>query len=327
MTFTFVNIGFASWPGKSLRAITSEWTGCIDANTVVFTRWSLITFINIFGTIDSFVARCTRTRVWSIDWAGITNGIWMAWIRCASIIQMTQKTRFARNATTIKCTNSINTGSTVETCCTSTIVYIFTAICTSPTIYTDARVTAVCIRASGTILANRRSHQAFVNVIFTVFARIMRWTFTTIRIHTVDTLSTVLTKISRTIVDILFTIDALKTCEKEKSKERKKNEIYLKTYFSIEIKWWLFIRRKLKYANLIKKGHKNQKQTFFLRFHLRLLFFLYQSKFSWIRSTINHDIFFFFKKTFRQRPISQNLWWSAASLFGIATIETKIDDQ
>lgn len=216
MALTFVHIGLTSWSSKPLWAIARKRSGCIYANAIMFARWSLIAFVNIFSTIDTFIARCTWACIRSIHRTCITNGIRMAWIWCTSIIQMAQKTRFAWYAAAIKAANTINTGSTVKTSRISAIVNIFTAIRSCPSINAYTWITANRVCTCCTILAYRRSSTrqcwALVNVILTKFARIIWWTFATIRIHTINTLSTVLTKISGAIVYILFTIDALEAC-------------------------------------------------------------------------------------------------------------------
>lgn len=157
-----------------------------------------------------------HTRVGSIHRTCITNGIRMAWIWCTSIIQMAQKTRFAWYATTIKTAYTINAGSTIETSCISAIINIFTTIRSRPSINANTRITANRVRTCCSILAYRRSSWTLVNVIFTKFARIIRWAFATIRVHTINTLSTVLTKISGTIVYILFAIGTLEACVRKK---------------------------------------------------------------------------------------------------------------
>lgn len=257
MTFAFVHIGFTSRTSESLRTIASKRTGCIHANAVVFARWSLIAFVNVFGTVNAFVATGTGTCVGSVDRARITNGIRMAWIRCASIVQMAQQARFTRNTATIKTTNTIDTGGTIKTGRISAIVDIFTAIRSSPSIYAYTWVSPYCIRACGTILAYR-PRRALVDVILTKFARIIRGAFAAIRVHTVNALAAVLTKISGTIVYILFTIDALEACGRKKEIKCRRKTFNFGFLF-VMTKAKIYIKRKT--GCVTKSARERERET------------------------------------------------------------------
>lgn len=88
MTLTFINIRLASRTRETLRAIACKRTGCVHALAVVFAWRTLHTFVDVFGAVDAFVAGRTRARVRTIHRTRVTNGVRMAWIRRARIIQM-----------------------------------------------------------------------------------------------------------------------------------------------------------------------------------------------------------------------------------------------
>lgn len=56
MRIALVHVRLAPRPREPLRAIARERTGRVDAHSVVFARRSLFAFVDVFGTIHSFVA-------------------------------------------------------------------------------------------------------------------------------------------------------------------------------------------------------------------------------------------------------------------------------
>lgn len=193
MTFAFINISLAAWPSKSLWTIASKRPRCINTDTIVFARRSLVTFIDVFGAVNAFVTRRTRARKRSIYRACIANSIGMTRIRGASILQMAQETRFTRRTMAIEASHAIDTGCTVETGCIHTIVDVHTAIRSRPAIDTNTRITTHCIRTGCTILANGRTCGTFVDVDFAIFTGVILGALATVRVHTVDAFATVLT--------------------------------------------------------------------------------------------------------------------------------------
>lgn len=153
MTLAFIDIRLASRSRETLRAIACKRTGCVHALAVVFAWRTLHTFVDVFGAVDAFVAGCTGTRVRAIHRTRVTNGVRMAWIRRARIIQMAQQTRLARNAATNETADAIDTCRAIETSRIRTIVDVDTAIGASPSVYANARVSADRIRASRPVLA------------------------------------------------------------------------------------------------------------------------------------------------------------------------------
>lgn len=117
----------------------------------------------------------------------------MAWIRCARVVQMTQQTRFTRNAATNETADAIDARCPIETGRIRTIIDIDAAIGSSPTVHTNARISTDRIRTRRPVLAERWTRQTFVDVILTIFTREIGSTFAAIRIHIVDAFATILT--------------------------------------------------------------------------------------------------------------------------------------
>lgn len=184
----------------------------------MFAGRALHTLVNVLSAVDPLVARSTRARVRTIHGAGVANGIGMARIRGARIVQMAQQTRLSRNAATNETADAINARRPIEAGRISAIVDVYAAIGSSPPIHANARIAADCVRARRTILAKRRTRQAFVDVVLTVFTRETRSTFATVRVHAVDAFATILTQIARTVVDIFLTIRTFETCDNAEEK-------------------------------------------------------------------------------------------------------------
>lgn len=106
---------------------------------------------------------------------------------------MTQQPRFAGNAATNETADTINARCTIETGRIRAIVDIYAAIGSGPTIHANARISANRIRARCPVLAQRRTRQAFVDVILTKFTREIRSTFAAVRVYTVKAFATILT--------------------------------------------------------------------------------------------------------------------------------------
>lgn len=211
MAFAFVDIRFASRSRETLRAIARKRSGRVDALSIVFAWRALHAFVDVFGAVDAFVAGCTRARVRTIHRTRIANGIRMARIRGARIVQMAQQTRFPGNAATNETSDTVDACRTIEAGRIRAVVDVYAAIGSSPTVHANARISADRVRARRPILAQRRTRQTFVDIVLTIFAREIRSTFATVRVHAVDAFATILTQIARTVVDIFLTINAFET--------------------------------------------------------------------------------------------------------------------
>lgn len=193
MAFALVDIRFAPRPRESLRTVARKRTGRVDALAVVLARRALHTLVNVFRAIDAFVAGRTGARVRSIHRTRVADGVCVAWIRCARIVQVAQQSRFARNAATNETANAVDACRPVEAGRIRAIVDVDAAIGSRPAIHANARISADCVRASRTVLAQRRTRQTFVDVVLAVFTREIRTAFAAVRIYAVNAFGSILT--------------------------------------------------------------------------------------------------------------------------------------
>lgn len=59
---------------------------------LLFFDHTLLAFVDVFGTIDSFVAGCTGTSVRTVDRTRVAYSVGMTRVRRARVIQMAQET-------------------------------------------------------------------------------------------------------------------------------------------------------------------------------------------------------------------------------------------
>lgn len=211
MRLALVHVGFAARSGKALGTVAGEGTGRVDADAVVLARGTLITLVNILGTVDALVAHRAGTRKRPVDRAGITDCIRVARIRGACVVQMAQQSRLARRTPTVEATDSVDTRSSVETGRVHTIVNVVATVGPVPPVHADTVVPAVGVGTGGPILADRRLLNALVHVRVAIVAGKARRTLAVIGIDPVHAGATVLTHIARTVVDVLlavFTLEA-----------------------------------------------------------------------------------------------------------------------
>lgn len=208
MRLALVHIRLASRTRESLRAIAGEGSGRVHANTIVLARRTLRALINVLGTVQSFVSGGARTGEGSVDRAGITNRALVTWIRRTGIIEMTKQSGLSIRALAIEAADAIDASCAVETGCACTVINVDAAIGSGPAIHAYTRITAVRIRACGSVVAQGRSYRTFVHIQFTLRARKGRWTQTGILVHSVHAGGTILTEITRAVINILLAVIA-----------------------------------------------------------------------------------------------------------------------
>lgn len=211
MRLALVDVGLAPGPGKALSTVAGERAGRVDTDAVVLARGTLITLVDILGTVDALVAHRAGTRKRPVDRAGITDCIGVARIRSTGIVQMAQQSRLARRAPTVEATDPIDTGGPVKTSRIHTVIDIVATVRPIPPVHADTVVAAVGVGTGGPILANRWLLNALVHIRVAIIAGKARRALAVIGIDPVYAGATVLTHIARTIVDVLlavFTMEA-----------------------------------------------------------------------------------------------------------------------
>jgi len=107
-------------------------------------------------------------------------------------------------ALAIEATDAIDAGSTIEASCTCTVIDVDAAVGPGPAIHAYTRITAMRIRACCAIVTQGRPYRALVHVQLALRAREGRRTQTRVLVHAVHASGAILTKVARTIVDVLL---------------------------------------------------------------------------------------------------------------------------
>ena len=107
--------------------------------------------------------------------------------------------------------DAVVTSGAIEASGTGAIVNILRAIRSRPSVDADARESAVGVGARGAVLANARPQRALVHVLIAVRAGERRRTLARVRIDAVDASRSVLTQMTRAIVDVFLAICSSET--------------------------------------------------------------------------------------------------------------------
>ena len=129
-------------------------------------------------------------------------------------INLEKKNRFlfsTWSALTKETADAVVTSGAIEASGTGAIVDILRAIGSRPSVDADARESAVGVGARGAVLANARPQRALVHVLIAVRAGERRRTLARIRIDAVDASRSVLTQMTRAIVDVFLAICSSET--------------------------------------------------------------------------------------------------------------------
>lgn len=237
MRLALVDVGLAARSGEALGAVARERSGRVDADAVVFAGgscsgrmscgldWSvlegvwveltLIALVNVLGAVDALVAHRARARERPVDRAGVADGVRMARVRGAGVVQMAQQTRLAGRTPAVEASDAVDAGRPVEAGRVHAVVDVVAAVRPVPAVDADAVVAAVGVGTGGPVLADRRLLHALVHVRFAVLAGKARRALAVIRVDPVDTGATVLAHIARAVVNVLLAVFALETCENE----------------------------------------------------------------------------------------------------------------
>lgn len=177
----------------------------------MFARRTLIALVDVLGTIDALVTHSTGTGEGSVDRAGIADRVRVAGIGGTCIVQMAQQASLARSTATVEATNTIDTSRPVEAGRINAVVNVVATVRPVPTVHADAVVATVGVGTGSPIFADRRLLHALVYIRFAIFAGKARWALAVIGIDPVHAGATVLAHITRTVINVLLAVFALKT--------------------------------------------------------------------------------------------------------------------
>lgn len=114
----------------------------------------MFALIDVFRAVKSLVARCAGAGVGAVDGAGVTDGVSVAGIGCARVIEVAEKTSLPRRALAVKRPNPVDAGGAVEASCACAVVDVDRAFWTSPAVDADAGETADGVGARCSVLAD-----------------------------------------------------------------------------------------------------------------------------------------------------------------------------
>lgn len=167
MGLAFIDVGLAAGASETLGAVTGETSRCVYTNSVMFTRRTLLTLIDILRTVNALVSRGAGAGIAAIDGARIADGVHVAGVGGARVLQVTQQPSLAGSAATVEAAHAVNASGSIETGCPGAVINVGTAIWAGPPVHANARESTYSIGTSGTILTHARSMAAFIHILFT----------------------------------------------------------------------------------------------------------------------------------------------------------------
>lgn len=177
----------------------------------MFTRRSLFAFVDVFGTIDSFVAGSTRTSVRTVDRTCIAYGIGMTRVGRARVVKVAQKTGLSVCALAVETADPVDASGAVETGGPGAIVNVHRTVLSSPAVYANAIVRSQRIGTSRTVVTDTGPHGTLVYVHLTRISGPLSWARARVTVHTVHARTTVQAGVRYAIVDIFLAVLATET--------------------------------------------------------------------------------------------------------------------
>lgn len=212
MALALVHVRLAARPREALRTVARKRAGRVHADAVVLARRSLLALVNVLRAVDALVPGRARARERAVDRTGVAQGVRVARIRRARIVQMAQQPRFALGAATVEAAHAIDAGGPIEAGRVHAVVDVLAAIGARPAVDADARVAAVRVRARGAVLADGRPGGALVHVVLAVLAEVVGAALAAVRVDAVHAGAAVLAQVAGTVVDVLLAVGALEAC-------------------------------------------------------------------------------------------------------------------
>lgn len=177
----------------------------------MLTRRSFFALVDVLATIHAFVPRGARASVGSVDGRRVADGIRVAWVGGARIIQVAQQSCLPGRALAIEAAHPIHARGSVEARRSLTIVDVLAARGSRPAVDADAREAAHGVGARRAVLAHARPHGALVHVLLAQLARVGRRAAAGVAVDIVHAGRAVLTQVPRAVVDVLLAILAAET--------------------------------------------------------------------------------------------------------------------
>lgn len=208
-----VDVHLAPRPGVALQALAVEGALGVHALSCVLTGVAVGhgTLINIFCAVSPFVALWAGANVLPIQGVGVTQCPLVARIADAGIIQVTQKTCLSFWTQAREGGHAVNAGGAWCAGSEGAVINVLAAVGPTPAVHTHAAVVTIAVGASAPILAGVGLQQAFVHILGTKLTCPLRRAAAVVRVDSIDTHTSILTLVVRTVVNIPLTGAPFKT--------------------------------------------------------------------------------------------------------------------
>lgn len=209
--FAFVDVDLAAGTRETPAAVALEGTGNVHAGAIMFARVTCIALVDVVHAVGAGEAVGTGADVRSIDGARVADGTRVTRIARTRILQVTQQSCCTGCTLTEEGSHPVVARGPVEANGHGAVVHIFRAILPGPTIHADAVVATDVVPARRTILAHAGSHGTLIHVFAAISACVGGRTVAGVRVDSVDAGGSILTQVSRTVVDVALAVIASET--------------------------------------------------------------------------------------------------------------------
>lgn len=197
----------------ALQTLTVESTICVHAFSCVLTRIAIGhgTFVHIFCTVSTFVARWAGANILPVQRVGVTQCPLVARVADACIIQMTQETRLSLWTHAREGGHAVNAGGARGAGGEGTIINVLTAVISAPAINTHTAVVPIAVGAGTPILTGVGLQQALVHILCAELPCPLRRAAAVVSVDSIHTNPSILTLVVRAVINVPLTGVPFKT--------------------------------------------------------------------------------------------------------------------
>lgn len=163
-------------------------------------------FIDILITDSPPVSKGTTTKEAALEGVGFTRGSFVTGVTNTCVIHLTEDPSFANRALAHKRCNSVMAGGPMHAGSTSTVIYVFTAVITTPSVDTDAVVTSDVIGAGPSILTCIWLQLTLIHIFCTKLTCPFRSAPAVVRVHSIHTGTSILAIMLGAVINVYLAI-------------------------------------------------------------------------------------------------------------------------
>lgn len=211
---TLVDIGLTARARVAAAALAQEGALGVDAAAQVLARvGSDGTLVHVLIARATREARGTGANGPAVHGVGVTNGIFMAWIADAGVIQVAEEAGLAHGAGAVERSHTVVAGGPVETHGRGAVINVLAATLARPAVDTHTAVAAQGVEAGAPVVAGVGLQLALIHVLRAELACPLRRTLAIVGVDAVHAGAPIETPVSRAVVHIDFTVLSLKPRE------------------------------------------------------------------------------------------------------------------